>query len=117
MDEWTSRLLLATNVPGLSMTTWPAGQASSLAWIAAESSPPVGDRVAQMVLRFGTPPFDIMPGFQAKFLSEGIIDCPIAACEKKIKPAKIMVDVATVFENVPCAMVKRRGAILASTNR
>src|SRR5215813_11738402 len=115
MDEWTSRLLLTMNVPGLSMTTWPAGQASSLAWIAAESSPPAGDRVAQIASRPGTPPFDIIPGFHAKFLSEGTIDCPNATGDEKIKVVKIIADAANVCDNVAPALAQLRTAILAST--
>jgi hypothetical protein len=33
----------------------------------------MGASVAQMVVRAGTPPLDIIPGFQAKFLAAGII--------------------------------------------
>src|SRR3954462_14981256 len=88
MDECINSALLTTNVPALSMTTWPAGQESSFAWIAAESLPPDGESVAQVVARLGTPPFDIMPGFQAKFLSEGIIDCATATCGKAITVVK-----------------------------
>src|SRR5262245_15589645 len=115
MDECTSRALLTTNVPGLSMTTWPAGQASRLAWILAESSAPDGERVAQVVLRLGTPPFDISPGFQAKFLSAGMIDCPNATGDEKIKVVKIIADAANVCENVAPAIPQSRTAILAST--
>ena len=66
------------------MTTWPEGQLSSFAWMAAESSPPLGERVAQTVVRLGIPPLDIIPGFQGKFLSGGIIcvDCPSVTCNE-----------------------------------
>jgi hypothetical protein len=56
------------------MTTCPEGQLSNFAWIAAESSLPLGDSVAQLVVRVGTPALDVIPGFHAKFLSGGMID-------------------------------------------
>src|SRR5215831_15861940 len=40
--------------------------------MAAESSIPLGERVAQITVRSGIPPLDIIPGFQEKFLSDGI---------------------------------------------
>ena len=57
------------NVPGLSCTTWPAGQLSIAAWILAP-----GESVAQTVVRSGRPsaprgkpscPSDRISGFQA----------------------------------------------------
>jgi hypothetical protein len=60
-------------VPGLNWTTCPAGQLSSLAWIACESSLPLGEIVAQTVVRFGIPPTDVRPGFQGNARSEGRI--------------------------------------------
>src|SRR5262249_1172051 len=68
-----NKKLFSINVPGLSITTWLEGQLSNSAWIAAESFPPLGESVAQMVVRFGTPPLDIIPGFQENILSAGII--------------------------------------------
>src|ERR1700730_12064080 len=65
--------LFTMNVPALSFRTCPEGQLSSCAWIATESSPPLGESVAQIVVRLGIPPFDIIPGFHAKFLSGGMI--------------------------------------------
>jgi hypothetical protein len=57
----------------LSITTWLEGQLSNFAWIAAESSLSLGESVAQTVVRLGTPPLDIIPGFQENILSAGII--------------------------------------------
>jgi len=71
------------NVPGLSMTTWLERHAFNLAWIAAESSLPLGESVAQMVARLGIPPLDIIPGFQGKFLSAGIICAWVTAPKNK----------------------------------
>src|SRR5271169_4083168 len=76
-----NKKLFTVNVPGLSMTTWLEGQVFNLAWIAAESSPPLGERVAQMAVRLGIPPLDIIPGFQGKFLSDGIT-CACASAPK-----------------------------------
>jgi hypothetical protein len=67
---------LTWNVPEFKNTTCPAGQAARAALIAAVSSPPLGDSVEQMVVRLGIPPLDVIPGFQAKFLSAGIIGPP-----------------------------------------
>jgi hypothetical protein len=53
--------------------TWLEGQLSNFAWIAAESSPSLGESLAQMIVRLGTPPLDIIPGFQENILSAGII--------------------------------------------
>lgn len=64
---------LTLKVPALNRTTCPAGQLSSLAWIAAESSFPLGEIVAHVVIRFGMPPTDIRPGFQGNARSEGRI--------------------------------------------
>src|SRR5882762_8813188 len=77
IELWINKKLFTANVPGLSITTWPEGQLSNFAWIAAESSPPLGERVAQMVVRLGIPPLDIIPGFQGKFLSDAMIVCPL----------------------------------------
>jgi hypothetical protein len=68
-----NKKLFTINVPGLSITTWLEGQLSNFAWIAAESFSPLGDSVAQMIVRLGTPPLDIIPGFQENILSAGII--------------------------------------------
>src|ERR1700724_3039648 len=75
MGLCSNKRLFTIKVPGLSLTTCPEGQLSSFAWIAAESSLPLGESVAQMVVRLGIPPLDIIPGFQVKFLSAGMIDC------------------------------------------
>jgi hypothetical protein len=85
------------------MTTCPEGQLSSFAWIAAESSLPLGERVAQMVVRLGIPPLDIIPGFQVKFLSGGIIpvDFPSANCEVK-RLAKIRTDAPSIPDGLKC---------------
>src|SRR5882762_9447392 len=72
IELWINNKLFTVNVPALSITTWPEGQLSNFAWIAAESSLPLGERVAQMVVRLGIPPLDIIPGFQGKFLSDGM---------------------------------------------
>src|SRR5215475_24275 len=67
------------NVPGPSLTIWPTGHAFTAACIAAESSPPLGDNTAPHRVRLvgipapEGPPLDIIPGFQGKFLSDGII--------------------------------------------
>jgi hypothetical protein len=45
--------------------------------------------VAQTVERRGIPPFDIIPGFQMKFLSAGMIVWPRASCDEATL-AKIM---------------------------
>jgi len=65
------RELLAAKAPGLSNTTCPAGQRSSADWMRALSSvtPSPGLSVTHIVVRFGIPPFDIKPGFHAKYLS------------------------------------------------
>lgn len=60
-------------VPALSCTTSPLGQLSRAAWIAAESSWPLGEIVAQTVVRAGIPPTDIRPGYHGKARSEGRI--------------------------------------------
>ena len=62
------------NAPELSISTSSTGQLSIADWIAPESSLPLGERVAQMVARFIIPPLDIVPGFQAKILSDGSTD-------------------------------------------
>src|SRR5580698_488682 len=58
IELWISRLVSPEiwNVPGLRKTTSLFGQASSAAWIAAVSSPPLGESVAQRVVRLGMPP-------------------------------------------------------------
>ena len=84
------------------MTTCPEGQLSNCAWIAAESSLPLGERVAQMAVRLGIPPLDIIPGFQAKFLSGGIICVdPSANCEEK-RLAKIRTDAPSIPDDLKC---------------
>jgi hypothetical protein len=72
----------------LSITTWLEGQLFNFAWIAAESSPPLGESVAQIVVRLGTPPFDIIPGSQENVLSAGIIPnaCVDAAAHDAMVP-------------------------------
>ena len=82
------------------MTTWLEGQRFNANWIAAESSLPLGERVAQMVVRLGIPPLDIIPGFQAKFLSGGIIglDCPSANGEEM----KIRADAPSIPDDLKC---------------
>ena len=88
------------NVPGLSSTTWLAGQVSNFAWIAAESSPPLGERVAQMVVRLGIQPLDVIPGFQAKFLSYGITcACASAPKNKRKNAARKIVLIIAQFPN------------------
>ena len=64
---------------------------------------PIGERVAQMVLRLGIPPFDIIPGFQVKFLSGGIIcvDWPAANCEEK-RLAKLRTDAPSIPDDLTC---------------
>src|SRR5678815_6188569 len=57
------------NVPGVSWTTWPAGHASTAAWMAEVASPPGGLTVRQTVVRAGMPPDT--PGFQAVIRSAG----------------------------------------------
>jgi len=56
-----------------------------------------------MVVRLGIPPLDIIPGFQVKFLSGGIIcaDCPNANCEVK-RLAKIRTDVPSIPDGLKC---------------
>src|SRR5215510_6507306 len=85
-----NRCLFTTNVPGESITTWPDGQRLSCAWIRVESSRPLGERVAQTVVRLGMPPLDINPGFQANVRSVGII-CPNARCGGQKRGKKIRV--------------------------
>jgi hypothetical protein len=63
--------LFTINVPELIITTSSTAQLSIADWIAPESSLPLGERVAQMVVLFIIPPLDIIPGFQAKILSGG----------------------------------------------
>jgi hypothetical protein len=67
----------------------------------AESFAPLGERVAQMVVRLGIPPLDIIPGFQVKFLSGGIIcvDSPSANCEEK-RLAKITTDAPSIPDDL-----------------
>src|SRR5436305_15006323 len=89
------------NVPGLSITTWPDGQLSSFAWIAGESFPPLGESVAHTVVRLGTPPLDINPGFHGKFLSAGMI-WPRANCEEKTRPAKTRTDARAILDKLKC---------------
>ncbi|MGC3996239.1 MAG: hypothetical protein QM767_01365 [Anaeromyxobacter sp.] len=60
----TTPLPVMVYVPALSFTTCPAGQAWMAALMAAVSSPPLGDSVAQRVERAGIPPWLISPGFQ-----------------------------------------------------
>src|ERR1700730_4764436 len=81
-----NKYLFTMNVPGLSITTWSERQLFNFAWIAAELSPPLGERVAQMVVRLGIPPLDIIPGFQVKFLSDGIIDPDWGALQDAFAP-------------------------------
>jgi hypothetical protein len=52
---------LIKNVPTLSLTTSPDGHELTAAWIALASSPPLGESVAQIVVRFGMPPTDWSP--------------------------------------------------------
>jgi hypothetical protein len=54
-----------------------------------------------MVVRLGIPPLDIIPGFQVKFLSGGIIrgDCPSATCEEK-RLAKIRTDAPSIPDDL-----------------
>jgi hypothetical protein len=56
-----------------------------------------------MVVRLGIPPLDIIPGFQVKFLSGGIIcvDCPSANCEEK-RLAKISTDSPSIPDGLKC---------------
>jgi hypothetical protein len=82
------------------MTTCPEGQLLIAAWIRAESTPPLGESVAHMVVRLGTPPLDIIPGFQAKFLFGGII-CPSANCAEK-RLAKIRTDAPSIPDDLKC---------------
>jgi hypothetical protein len=51
-------------------------------------------------VRLGIPPLDIIPGFQVKFLSGGIIcvDCPSANCEEK-RLAKIRTDAPSISDD------------------
>src|SRR5215831_17763907 len=98
-------------VPGLSMTTWPAGQLSNFAWIAAESFAPLGESVAQTVVRLGTPPLDIIPGFQAKFLSAGMI-WPSASCDGKMRLANTRTVACTNAHGLKCENGQTRPMIL-----
>jgi hypothetical protein len=58
-------------VPGASITTWLSGHASSAAEIAFVSSLPLGDSVAQTVVRFGMPPLYVTPGCQIVVRMDG----------------------------------------------
>jgi len=51
--EWLphTMALESLNVPGLSLTTWPCGHAAMALVIAGASFPPLGDSVAQIVVR------------------------------------------------------------------
>src|SRR5208283_1836112 len=49
-------------VPGFNFTTWLSAQLARAALMGPSSALPVGERVLQMVVRFGTPP--AMPGAQ-----------------------------------------------------
>jgi hypothetical protein len=55
-----------------------------------------------MVVRLGIPPLDIIPGFQGKFLSGGIICVdPSANCEEK-RLAKIRTDAPSIPDDLKC---------------
>ena len=59
-------------VPASSLTTLLAPQASIADWIAEASSPPLGDKVAQMgQLALGMPPTEFNPGFHVVARSAG----------------------------------------------
>jgi hypothetical protein len=56
-----------------------------------------------MVVRLGIPPLDIIPGFQVKFLSGGIIcaDFPSTNCEEK-RLAKLRTDAPSIPDDLKC---------------
>jgi hypothetical protein len=93
-----------------------AGQLFNAAWIAAESSPPLGDNVAQTVEREGIPPFDIIPGFQAKFLSAGMIVCPSANGEERTH-AKNRTDALSLPQELERAFGRNPTVIFAAPLR
>jgi hypothetical protein len=111
------------NVPGLSITTWLKGQLSNFAWIAAESSPSLGESVAQMVVRSGTPPLDIIPGCQENNLAAGIIPgvCVDRAAHDAVMPLLLSAQdqchgpLPVTAEAVPWLQSPVLGVVLSAT--
>jgi hypothetical protein len=107
----------------LSITTWLGGQLSNFAWIATESSPSLGESVAQMVVRSGTPPFDIIPGFQENILAAGIIPdvCEDGAAHDAVVPLLLSTQdhchgpLPVTAEAVPWLQSPVLGAVLSAT--
>src|SRR5215467_13901385 len=55
-DTKSRPLPVILNTPAVSWTTWFAGHPFNAAWMAAVSSPPLGESVLKMVVLFGMPP-------------------------------------------------------------